>query len=124
MRPDQCGTGRPLSSLPPGDREEVEKFASFLAGDLAYDTVAQTWVPVDQADRAGVVMAGLPTPNCPGCSKPPVMALGGGDQLFCGDPACGVVTWNPRDTVEQFWAAAGHVTLVPTDPPTAAPERA
>lgn len=116
MRPDQCGHGRPLPSLPPGDREEVEKFASFLAGDLAYDSVAKEYVPVDQAGRPGVLLArppGPPTPNCPVCKKPPVMLYGGGTQAFCGDPACQVMTWNPNDTVEQFHATAGTVDLSP-----------
>jgi hypothetical protein len=44
VRPDQCGFGRPFASLPPGDREVVEQYAKFLAGDLDYDPKTNEFV--------------------------------------------------------------------------------
>ena len=33
------------------------------------------------------------------------------DQWFCGTPSCDVMTWNPRDTIEEFEAKAVGVEL-------------
>lgn len=49
-----------IAALPDGDRQEVELFVRFLAGELAYDNVNHEYVPVDQAHREGVVWAGNP----------------------------------------------------------------
>lgn len=45
MRPDQCGTGRPIESLPPGDREVVEEYRRFLLGELDYDPKTNEFCP-------------------------------------------------------------------------------
>lgn len=47
MRPDQCGFGRPLEQLPPGDREIIEQFQAWLAGEVALAADGITYVPVD-----------------------------------------------------------------------------
>ncbi len=49
-----------IARLPDGDREEVELFARYLAGELAYDNTTHEYVPPDQATRPGVVFPGPP----------------------------------------------------------------
>jgi hypothetical protein len=34
-------------------------------------------------------------PDCPLCGHPPVFALVGGQQTFCGNEACAAWAWNP-----------------------------
>ncbi len=46
MRPDECGFGRRIEDLPPGDREVVEGYAAFLRGELDYDPKTNEFVPV------------------------------------------------------------------------------
>lgn len=58
MRPDRCGFGRPLNSLPDGDRQAVENFRRFLEGELALAADEQTFVPADSPDA--VYFAGRP----------------------------------------------------------------
>lgn len=53
MRPDQCGTGRPIESLPPGDREVVEDYRRFLEGELNYDPVTNEFCPPGTGIAAG-----------------------------------------------------------------------
>lgn len=60
MRPDQCGTGRPLSSLPPATREQVEKFIRLLHGKIGIDRVTGDWV--EPADAAGNPNVYVPDP--------------------------------------------------------------
>jgi hypothetical protein len=43
--PDQCGFGRRIQDLPPGDREIVEQYAAFLRGDLDLDPATNEFVP-------------------------------------------------------------------------------
>lgn len=45
VRPDRCGTGRPIESLPPADRAVVEEFHAYLTGALDYDPATDTFVP-------------------------------------------------------------------------------
>ncbi len=58
---------------------------------------------------ASTTPAGL---ECPGCGEQPVFLFGGGTQAFCGnDNGCPVITWNPEETAEQFWASAKQIDL-------------
>ena len=43
---------------------------------------------------------------CPGCGKPPMFLFGGGHQAFCGSDDCRVLTWDPAQTVAEFYASA------------------
>ncbi len=45
MKPEQCGFGRRIQDLPPGDREVVEEYVAFLRGDLDYDPKTNEFVP-------------------------------------------------------------------------------
>ncbi len=45
MRPEQCGFGRRIADLPDGDRQVVEEYAAFLAGELDYDPETNEFVP-------------------------------------------------------------------------------
>ncbi len=45
MKPEQCGFGRRIEDLPPGDREVVEQYAAFLRGELDYDPRTNKFVP-------------------------------------------------------------------------------
>ncbi len=55
MRPEQCGFGRRVEDLPPGDREVVEQYAAFLRGDLDYDPKTNEFVPPGTGMSAGRV---------------------------------------------------------------------
>ena len=57
MRPDRCGTGRPISSLPPGDRVHVERFVAFLSGELAWNFDTDDYAPVAEADGVRICTA-------------------------------------------------------------------
>lgn len=54
-------------------------------------------------------------PLCPGCDRPPVVALDG--QSFCGNAHCAVVVWNPYDDPATFKATAQVVDLGFLEPP-------
>lgn len=55
MTPDRCGFGRPTGSLPAGDRQAVEDFARFLAGEIAVVAATGEFVPLDRVGEPGVV---------------------------------------------------------------------
>lgn len=55
MRPDQCGFGRALESLSPGDRAAAEGFRAFLEGRLAMVAATGEFVPLERAGEPGVV---------------------------------------------------------------------
>jgi hypothetical protein len=55
MRPEQCGYGRALESLTPGDRKAVEQFRAYLEGKLAFAADGKTYVPVDSPEAVYVV---------------------------------------------------------------------
>lgn len=55
MSPDQCGFGRSLESLHPGDREVVEGFAALLAGEVAMVAATGEFVPLERAGEPGIV---------------------------------------------------------------------
>lgn len=57
MRPDQCGFGRSLDSLTPGDRTAVEDFKAFLEGRVALTADGKTYVPFSDP-RAGIAGCG------------------------------------------------------------------
>lgn len=40
--------------------------------------------------------------NCPGCGQHALMALAGGEQAFCGNDECHVLSWNPTLTLEEL----------------------
>lgn len=55
MTPDRCGFGRPISSLPDGDREAVEGFKAFLEGRLAMVARTGEFVPLERAGEPGII---------------------------------------------------------------------
>ena len=55
MRPDQCGFGRPLESLPPADRELIANFQAWLSGELALAADEVTFVDVDSPEAVHFV---------------------------------------------------------------------
>ena len=57
------------------------------------------------------------TQSCPRCHEPPMMVLGAGSQAFCGNEACEVFTWNPRESVVEFEANARPVQVEVVDLP-------
>lgn len=64
MTPDRCGTGRPIEDLPAGDREVVEGFRQFLAGEMAMVAATGEFVPLDRAGEPGIVTRDdRPTPG-------------------------------------------------------------
>lgn len=56
-------------------------------------------------------------PRCPGCDEPPMMAMDGGHQAFCGNDHCQVLTWDMTDDPAQFKAKAERVEWTVTEHP-------
>lgn len=46
-------------------------------------------------------MANILTPRCPLCCGLPMLVLGGGTQVFCGNDDCTLLTWNPSLSVDD-----------------------
>jgi hypothetical protein len=55
VRPEHCGYGRPISSLPDGDREAVEGFRGFPAGRVAMIARTGEFVPLERAGEPGII---------------------------------------------------------------------
>lgn len=49
--------------------------------------------------------------NCPGCSEPPMLLMGGGTQAFCGTDDCPFFTWDPTKTRAELNAEAEVIDL-------------
>ena len=47
-------------------------------------------------------MITIKTPMCPLCGAGPLIVLGNVSQAFCPTPTCKVITWNPREGVDQI----------------------
>ena len=53
------------------------------------------------------------TPNCPLCSRPPVMAFG--ETAFCGNDGCTLFCWDPSVSLDANLMDAGVVKLPPME---------
>jgi hypothetical protein len=53
------------------------------------------------------------TPNCPLCSGPPAMVIGGalGTQAFCGNDGCTLLLWDRSLSLDDNLLNAGVVKL-------------
>jgi hypothetical protein len=56
-------------------------------------------------------MAEILTPNCPVCSQPPYMVMGGGSQAFCPNRKCSTLTWNPMKSLDDNLLETNFVDL-------------
>lgn len=60
MTPDRCGFGRDPNTMHPGDRQAIEDFRRFLAGEIAVVAATGEYVPLHRVGEPGIVTAGTP----------------------------------------------------------------
>lgn len=94
-----------VNDVQPGDVLDGRRVAAVLPTRGRYTTVVFHG-PGPATDRLKHYRphTEVEVPRCPHCHQPPALLLDDGQQAFCGDEACDVLTWNPTKTAEEMEA--------------------